>query len=401
MATQTGVSDTLQSPSASLAGTGHNSFLNRVWRSRTSYVLLLLFFVPFTIFQLYPIMVSAYLSLTDYSGSANKPTNYVGTENFLDLTSIELITLPRLTDSATGETMFQCGRKKVPAGGVAEQEAAGTSCVPAYANARDYVSDGYSLWRPIYTTDSYQTVISATDPRFWTAVYNTVIYVIITVIARLALGLLLALQLQRQTRTNMILRTIFFLPSVTAGLAVTVVWGWIFKGLDFGLANSLALQLGLTDQVIAFLADPAYMMPVLLLISIWGGVGYTMIMYLAGLQTISSEYYEAATVDGATTRDKFFHITLPLLRPTTLYLVITGIIGSFQVFDTAYILFNQTAQSVGGTLDAGLTIVGYLYERGFRLFQLGYASSIAWVLFIVIFILTLINLKMGRPNEAY
>jgi multiple sugar transport system permease protein len=143
------------------------------------------------------------------------------------------------------------------------------------------------------------------------------------------------------------------------------------------------------------------MMPVLLLISIWGGIGYTMILYLAGLQTIAGEYYEAATVDGATTRDKFLHITLPLLRPTTLFLVITGIIGSFQVFDAAYILFNQTGSSVGGTLDAGLTIVGYLYERGFRLFQLGYASSIAWFLFIVIFILTLINLRVGRGNEAY
>jgi multiple sugar transport system permease protein len=284
---------------------------------------------------------------------------------------------------------------------VATQVADGTDCAPAYTNPRNVVSEGYQEWRPLFSTDSSRTIIAATDPRFWTAVYNTAIYVAFTVIVRLILGLLLALMLQRQTRTNMILRAVFFLPSVTAGLAVTVVWGWIFKGQPWGLANSVLMQLGLSDNLIAFLADPTYMMPVLLLISIWGGVGYTMILYLAGLQTISSEYYEAATVDGATTRDKFWHITLPLLRPTTLFLTITGIIGSFQVFDAAYILFNQTAQSVGGTLDAGLTIVGYLYERGFRLFQLGYASTIAWFLFIVIFILTLINLRVGRNSEAY
>ncbi len=373
----------------------------RIWRARVSYLMLLLFFVPFAIFQLYPLASSAYLSLTDYTGSPTKPTNYVGTLNFQELMSIQLVTLPRLTDDASGEEVFQCGRKKVVASLVADQEAAGTACAPAYANPRDFVPEGYSAWRPLITTDSYQTIFAATDPRFWTAVYNTVVYVGITVILRLVLGLLLALMLQRQTRTNMVMRTIFFLPSVTAGLAITVVWGWIFKGQDWGLANSLASGLGLSDKLIPFLADPTYMMPVLILIAIWGGIGYTMILYLAGLQTISAEYYEAATVDGANTRDKFWHITLPLLRPTTLFLVITGIIGSFQVFDSAYILFNQTASSVGGTLDAGLTIVGYLYERGFHYFQLGYASSIAWFLFIVIFIMTLINLRVGRGNEAF
>ncbi len=363
--------------------------------------MLLLFLVPFAIFQLYPIASSAYLSLTDYSGSPNKPLNYVGTENFKDLMSIQIVTLPRLFDEGSGEEMFQCGRKKVVFSAVAEQIAAGTDCSPAYANPRDYANDGFTAWRPLFTTDTGRTMILASDPRFWTAVSNTAVYVSITVVANLALGLLLALMLQRQTRLNTIMRTIFFLPSVTAGLAITVVWGWIFKGQDWGLANSVLMGLGLSKEVIAFLADPTYMMPVLLLIAVWGGVGYTMIMYLAGLQTIPGEYYEAATVDGATPRDKFFHITLPLLRPTTLFLVITGIIGSFQVFDSAYILFNQTASSVGGTLDAGLTIVGYLYERGFRLFQLGYASSIAWFLFIVIFILTLINLRVGRSSEAY
>ncbi len=400
MATQTSVASS-QAEGEYVGAKPRDSLISRIWRARVSYLMLLLFLVPFAIFQLYPIASSAYLSLTDYTGSPNKPLNFVGTQNFQDLMSLQVVTLPRLSDADSGEEMFQCGRKKVVASAVAEQQAAGTECSPAYANPRDYAPEGYTAWRPLFTTDTTLTMLVATDPRFWTAVSNTVIYVTVTVIANLSLGLLLALMLQRQTRMNTILRTIFFLPAVTAGLAITVVWGWIFKGQDWGLGNSVLMGLGLSKDAIAFLADPTYMMPVLLLIAIWGGVGYTMIMYLAGLQTISAEYYEAATVDGASTRDKFFHITLPLLRPTTVFLVITGIIGSFQVFDSAYILFNQTAQSVGGTLDAGLTIVGYLYERGFRLFQLGYASTIAWFLFVVIFILTLINLRVGRSREAY
>ena len=143
------------------------------------------------------------------------------------------------------------------------------------------------------------------------------------------------------------------------------------------------------------------MIPILIFLAIWGGVGYNMILFLAGLGAIPAELYEAATVDGATTRQKFRHITLPLLRPTTLFLVVTGIIGSFQLFDAAYVLFATNAFGAGGAQDGALTVVSYLYDRGFRLFQLGYASSIAWVLFMIIFVFTLINLRVGRINEAY
>ena len=207
--------------------------------------------------------------------------------------------------------------------------------------------------------------------------------------------------LQKQTRLNTILRTIFFLPAVTAGVAVTVVWGWIFRGQTYGVINSIRLQAG-AEEIIPFLVDPNWMLYIVILMAVWGGMGYNMILFLAGLQSVPDEFYEAATVDGANTRQKFFRITLPLLRPTVIFLVITGIIGSFQVFDAVYILFAGSAgEGMGGTLDAALTVVGYLYERGFRLFQLGYASAIAWVLFMIIFVMTLINLRVGRANDAY
>ncbi len=371
------------------------SFLRRIWNTRESYLILLIFFIPFIVFRLYPIVSSAYLSLTNYSGSPNAKVEFLGLENYKKLLSLQIKELPRRFDEDTGEEMFICGRRTVPLSGVAEREDRGDACEAAYVNPGYVLDDGYTEWRTLYRTDNGRWIIGATDPRFWTAMYNTVTYVLATVFVKIILGLALALLLQRQSFINMLLRTIFFLPTITAGVAVTVVWGWLFKGQSYGLINSIRLELGATE-LISFLTEPKYMMFLIISMAIWGGVGYNMILYLAGLGSIPADLYEAATVDGANTRQKFLYITLPLLRPTTIFLVVTGIITSFQVFDVVYILFaGQAGEGMGGNLDGALTVVGYLYERGFRLFQLGYASAIAWVLFAIIFVITIINLKVG------
>ncbi|KAB2862744.1 MAG: sugar ABC transporter permease, partial [Anaerolineae bacterium] len=164
--------------------------------------------------------------------------------------------------------------------------------------------------------------------------------------------------------------------------------------------NNMLIENGIVSQPISFLNDPGWTMPVLVIMAIWGGFGYNMILFLAGLQNINQELYEVAAIDGAGPWASFRRITWPLLRPTTLYVVITSIIGGFQVFDSIYILYANS-EGIGGPLDSGLTVVPYLYDKGFRLFQMGYASAIAWVLFIVIFFFTLINLRVGRVNEAY
>jgi multiple sugar transport system permease protein len=363
--------------------------------------MLTFFFVPFFIFGIYPITQSAYFSLTDYSGSPTAPVNFLGLENFLELLRIEIVELPRLVDEDSSERIYQCGRRKYPESATAEHIADGKDCGPAFPSVRAVASDGFREWREITANDERRIVIAATDPRFWTAVYNTTRYVLFTVSLNLVLGLCLALILQRQSLFNMLMRTIFFLPTVTAGIAITIVWGWIFQGKSFGLINSIRMERFAAPEPIPFLVDPAYMIPILIFLAIWGGVGYNMILFLAGLGAIPAELYEAATVDGATIRQKFRKITLPLLRPTTLFLVVTGIIGSFQLFDAAYVLFATNAEGAGGPQDGALTVVGYLYDRGFHLFQLGYASSIAWVLFTIIFVFTLLNLRVGRINEAY
>jgi len=129
-------------------------------------------------------------------------------------------------------------------------------------------------------------------------------------------------------------------------------------------------------EPISFLNDANWTMPILVIMSIWGGIGYNMILFLAGLQNIPAELYEVAAIDGATPWAMFRRITFPLLRPTTLYVTITSIIGGFQIFEAVYILF-ASSEGMGGVLDSGLTVVPYLYDAGFRLFSMGYASAIA------------------------
>ena len=382
-----------------LKHTRSKSLFQKMWDARRSYAMLLPFFIPFIIFGVIPMIASLYLAFTDYAGSRNRPFDFVGFENFAELVSVEIKHTPRLLDEETGEVLFQCGRSEVLLEEVAAREAEGRVCEPAYVNPREVLSDGFRTGSVFFLSDDGAYVFGARDTRFWTAMFNTVRYVGVTVTASVLLGLGLALALQQQSTLNMILRVLFFLPSVTSAVAITVVWGHLFRGASYGLINSIRLNLGF--DVIEFLADPTWILPIVMLLTIWGGMGYNMILFLAGLQSIPQDMYEAATVDGASTFDKFLYITLPMLRPTTIFIVVTSIIGSFQVFDAVYILYAASGGSVGGVLDSALTIVSYLYELGFRNSQMGYASAIAWVLFIIIFIFTMINLRVSRANEAY
>lgn len=242
--------------------------------------------------------------------------------------------------------------------------------------------------------DNYTRMIG--DERFVKALTNTATYVLAIVILNSAAGLGLAMAFRAPTIVNQICRAMFFLPAVTSTVAVSILWRIIFTSEDFGLANSILHLFG--QPSISFFSKQEWTLPIIVLVTLWGGVGSTMIIFLAGLQSIPHDLIEAAAIDGAQSGQRFWYITLPLLRPTTLYVVITGMIGAFQIFDVVYLMYPAVG-NVGGPLDSALFIVPYLYDRGFNRFQLGYASSIAWVLFIIIFILTLINLRLGRDKS--
>lgn len=242
---------------------------------------------------------------------------------------------------------------------------------------------------------NYQEIFK--DPRFYKALGNTTIYMFFASLLGTVFGLALALVFGSQKATDQFFRSAFFLPAVAGGVGLVSVFKWIFNSEDYGLVNTLRALIGL--EALAFMGRPQYAIPILITMAVWGIMGYNMIIFVAGLRSISSEIYEAAAIDGANPIQRFFRITLPLLRPVILYVLVTGMIGSFQVFYEPYVLFGSTLQ-VGGILDSSLTLVLYLYEKGFHTLEMGYASAVAWVLFLILFILTVINLRLGRSNES-
>jgi len=191
---------------------------------------------------------------------------------------------------------------------------------------------------------------------------------------------------------------IYFIPSVTSVIALSVIWKWLFAGGKYGLINYFLILIGL--KPVDWLMSPTLTLPAIMIMSIWAGMGYNMILFLAGLQTIPTTVYEAADIDGANIWDKFWNITLPLLKPTMVFVVIMGFIVSFQVFESIYIM-TESEFGIGGVLDSALTVVAYLYDMGFRKFQMGYASALGYIVFLVVFTITIINIKFVKTKVEY
>jgi multiple sugar transport system permease protein len=236
------------------------------------------------------------------------------------------------------------------------------------------------------------------DPLFWKALRNTFTYVIGVVPIGITLSLLLAVAIDQKINFKNFFKSIFFLPTVTAIVAVSVIWKWLYAGEKYGLLNFFLIKLGL--HPIDWLASPTWTLPSIMIMSIWAGVGYSMILFLAGLQTIPHVMYEAAEIDGAGFWCKFFHITLPLLKPTLVFVSMMSFIFSFQVFEQVYIMTGGQG-GIGGVLNSALTIVAYLYDKGFMKFQMGYASALAYIIFVIIFLLTIVNNRIMKSNVEY
>jgi multiple sugar transport system permease protein len=235
------------------------------------------------------------------------------------------------------------------------------------------------------------------DGRFWKSLKNTIFYTLV-IPPGVAISLLLAIALDRQIRFKNFFRTIYFIPSVTSIIALSVIWKWLFAGEKYGLINYFLMTIGL--KPIDWLMSPVWTLPAIMIMSIWAGIGYNMILFLAGLQMIPTAVYEAAEIDGANVWNKFRFITLPLLRPTMVFVVIMGFIASFQVFEQIYIM-TESEFGIGGVLDSALTVVAYLYDMGFRKFQMGYASALGYIVFMVIFAATIVNIKFVKSRIEY
>ena len=240
---------------------------------------------------------------------------------------------------------------------------------------------------------NYSTEFS--DPIFWKSVTNTLYYTAVFIPGSLVLALLVALVLNRRLALRGWYRAIFFMPVITPTVAVALVWVWILNP-DYGLVNDLLYRFGITGP--GWYADIGWAMPSVIIVSIWRNFGYSMVIFLAGLQGVPSQLYEAAQIDGSGRWALFRHITLPMLSPTTFFLVVTNIISSLQVFDQIFIL---SPNNEGGPDDATRVIVFHIYSLAFRLFQFGAASAATVCLFAVILLVTLVQFRFQRWVHYY
>lgn len=323
----------------------------------------------FLIFFAGPLLLSFYFSFTD--SDAIRPPTWIGLENYAKLLNIKFATL---------SSPDQLAREVV--------------------DIKVYDEVGR------FTFGNTGILFAAADKFFWLALRNTLTYVLFAVPLSVIPALLLSNILNSKLPGMKFYRAIYFIPSIAAVVGISLVWQWLYNatigyinyfitlGIEFW--NNL-FHAAVIDPKIQWVSDENTALFAIIIIAAWQTMGFNTVLFLAGLQNIPGELYEAATVDGAGAWDKFWGITLPMLAPTTFYVVSTTTIQAMQVFEQVFILMNPPE----GPNNSTITLVLYLYRSGFQNFKQGYASAIAWVLFIVIFGLTLIQFQRQRRSSIY
>jgi multiple sugar transport system permease protein len=248
------------------------------------------------------------------------------------------------------------------------------------------------LQNPIGTSvvgfQNYLDLLS--DPKFWKSLGNTVYFVVVGVPATLAIGLLIASALSRGiTRFRTAFRVGYYLPVITSIVAIAVVWRFLLNP-DVGLINVLLRNIGVNGP--DWLANPTLAMPSIIAMAVWRNVGFAMVVFVAGLQAIPASLYEAASIDGAGRWQSFRYVTLPMLRPTILFMLVITTIGYLQLFEEPFVMTD------GGPLDATLSVTMYMYQQGFEFFHQGYASAIAYVLFVIVAVVAFLQFKFLRSE---
>jgi multiple sugar transport system permease protein len=238
--------------------------------------------------------------------------------------------------------------------------------------------------------ENYRTVLS--DPLTLKVLGNTFFIMLGHIPLTLLFSLLVALALNNRLRGAVFYRTLYFLPNVTSSVAVSLVWLWMFNP-DMGMINAMLGLLGVKGP--GWLSSTTWALPSVIIVTVWEGIGYCMVVLLAGIGGISETYYEAARIDGANGWTCFSRITLPMLTPTLFFLVITMLIGDFQIFNEVYMMTR------GGPADATNTVVLLIYNTAFKFFKMGPAAVLSWILFIIIMLATLFQFKVSKKWVNY
>ena len=245
---------------------------------------------------------------------------------------------------------------------------------------------------PMYIGFSNYYEILLNDPYFWKSISNTFFYTLFRVPSNIILSLIIAISINKISKGGSIFRTAYFIPSLVSGVALSVIWMWIFNP-QIGLLNLILKFFGLSEPM--WLQDPSWSKPALIIMSFWSAGGGRMLIFLAALRNIPPKLYEAFKLDGGSSFQSFFHITLPMISPIIFLWSIVEVIASMQVFTEAFIMTK------GGPVDSTLFYNLYLYNKAFQDFNMGYASALAWLLLIITLIITSIQFKMSKKYVYY
>lgn len=251
-----------------------------------------------------------------------------------------------------------------------------------YYSFTDYSISTPPVWTGL---DNYRKLIG--DPTFWLALTHSLVYLVVTPIL-IVLSIGLAIIVNRRLRGIHVFRALYYIPAVSGSIAIGISWRWLFD--TNGLINSALISLGVIDAPIQWLSEPAAVLPIAMLLTTWAGVGYYSVIFLAGLQNISEDLYDAAVIDGCSDFQKHRYVSVPGLRPQIVFVAVISSLAALKVFDEIYVLTNKT----GGILDSGTTIVFFLWEQAFRLTHAGYASAIAIVLLLITLVFSIVNVRL-------
>jgi putative chitobiose transport system permease protein len=255
-----------------------------------------------------------------------------------------------------------------------------------------YSFTDYDIIRPpvFIGLENFQNLFA--DETFWLALTHSIVYLLVTPIL-IVLSIALAIIVNRQLRGIDIYRALYFVPAVSGSIAIGLSWRWLFERTGF--VNSVLLSFGWISEPVQWLATPALVLPLAMLLTIWAGFGYYAVIFLAGLQNIPEELYDAAMIDGASTVQKHRHVTIPGLRPQIVFVFVISSLAALKVFDEIYVLTNRT----GGILDSGTTMVFYLWKQAFELQHAGYASAIAIALLVVTLAFSVVNVRILERRQ--
>jgi putative chitobiose transport system permease protein len=239
--------------------------------------------------------------------------------------------------------------------------------------------------------DNYSQLLG--DDTFWLALQHSFIYLLVTPIL-IILSIALAIMVNRRLRGVSVFRALYFVPAVAGSIAIGLSWRWLFD--RSGFINSVLQSWGLISEPIQWLATPSLVLPIAMLLTIWAGIGYYSVIFLASLQNVPDELYDAARIDGCNDVQKHWYVSIPALRPQIVFVGVISSLAALKVFDEIYVLTNRT----GGILDSGVTMVFYLWEQAFERSNAGYASAIAIVLLVITLGFSVVNVRLLERGQG-